>query len=77
MLAILERVLGADHYDVVGVLDRLASIAECRGDRDGAAELLTRSLTIRRRLLGAEHEEVQRTAAALARARRECEDRPG
>ena len=77
MLAILERVLGADHYDVVGVLDRLASIAERRGDRDGAAELLTRSLTIRRRLLGAEHEEVQRTAAALARAQRECEDRPG
>jgi len=77
VLAILERVLGADHYDVVGVLDRLASIAERRGDRDGAAELLTRSLTIRRRLLGAEHEEVQRTAAALARAQRECEDRPG
>jgi hypothetical protein len=77
VLAILERVLGAEHYDVAPVLDRLASIADRRGDRAGAAELLTRSLTIRRRVLGAEHAEVQRTAAALARARRECEDRPG
>jgi len=77
VLAILERVLGPEHYDVVGVLDRLASIAERRGDRAGAADLLTRSLTIRRKLLGAEHAEVRRTAAALARARRGCEDRPG
>jgi hypothetical protein len=76
VLAILERVLGPEHYDVVGVLDRLASIADRRGDPAGAADLLTRSLTIRRKLLGAEHAEVQRTAAALARARRECEDRP-
>jgi hypothetical protein len=77
VLATLERVLGPEHYDVVSVLDRLASIADRRGDGPAAAELLARSLTIRRRLLGAEHAEVWRTAAALARARRECEDRPG
>lgn len=77
VLATLERILGPDHYDVVGVLDRLASIADRGGDRAGAAELLTRSLMIRRRVLGAEHAEVQRTAAALAWTRRECEDRDG
>src|SRR5215813_7021011 len=64
VLATLERVLGPEHYDVVGVLDRLAAIAGRRGDEEGAAELLTRSLTIRRRLLGAEHTEVRSTAAA-------------
>jgi hypothetical protein len=77
VLATLERVLGPEHYDVVSVLDRLASIANRRGDGVAAADLLTRSLTIRRRVLGAEHAEVQHTAAALARARRECEDRRG
>jgi hypothetical protein len=77
VLATLDRVLGPEHYDVVGVLDRLASIANRRGDPTGAAELLTRSLTIRRRVLGAGHAEVHRTAAALARTRRECEDRDG
>ncbi len=28
VLATLERVLGPEHYDLVGVLDRLAAIAE-------------------------------------------------
>src|SRR5262249_31571246 len=55
VLATLERVLGAEHYDVAGVLDRLAAIASRCGDSAGAAELLTRSLTIRRSVLGAEH----------------------
>lgn len=71
VLATVERVLGPEHYDVVEILDRLASIAARRGDRAGAAELLTRSLTIKRKLLGAEHAEVGRTAAALARTWRE------
>jgi hypothetical protein len=62
---------------VVGVLDRLASIASRCGDRAGAAELLARSLTIRRRVLGDEHADIQRTAAALARTQQECEDRAG
>src|SRR4051794_30563716 len=77
VLATLERVLGPEHYDVVGVLDRLASIAGRCGDRADAAELLARSLTIRRRVLGDEHADVQRTAAVLARTRQECEDRSG
>jgi Tetratricopeptide repeat len=70
VLETLERVLGPEHYDLVGVLDRLASIADRCGDPAGAAELFTRSLTIRRRVLGTEHAEVKRTAAALARTRR-------
>jgi hypothetical protein len=75
VLASLERVLGADHYDVAPVLDRLAAIATRRGDRAGAAALLTRALTIRRLVLGAEHADVRRTAAALALTRPACEDR--
>src|SRR4051812_26573328 len=38
VLATLESVLGPEHYDVVGVLDRLASIAARCGDRAGAAD---------------------------------------
>ena len=38
VLATLESVLGPEHYNVVGVLDELASIAERCGDRAGAAE---------------------------------------
>jgi hypothetical protein len=75
VLGTLERILGPQHYDLVGVLDRLASIADRCGDPAQAAEVLTRALTIRRHVLGAEHADVQRTAAALARTRRECEDR--
>ncbi|WP_028066983.1 tetratricopeptide repeat protein [Solirubrobacter soli] len=77
VLATLERVLGPEHYDVVWVLDRLASIASRGGDTSGAAELLARALTIRRRVLGAEHAEVRRTATTLARTLRGCEDRRG
>jgi hypothetical protein len=76
-LATLESVLGPEHYDVVGVLDRLASITGRCGDRAAAGDLLTRALTIRRRVLGDEHADVQRIAAALARTRQECEDRSG
>ena len=75
VLATLERVLGPEHYVVVAVLDRLASIADRCGDRAGAAELVARSLKIRRRVLGDGHAAVQRTAAVLARTRQDCEDR--
>src|SRR3954452_533231 len=55
VLATLERVLGAEHYDVVGVLEWLASIAARCGDRADADALLVRALTIRRSVLGDEH----------------------
>ena len=71
------NLLGPEHYDVVGVLDHLASIAGRCGDRAGAADLLARALTIRRRVLGDEHPDVRGTAAALARTRQDCEDRSG
>jgi hypothetical protein len=77
VLATLESVLGCEHYDLLGVLDRLASIAGRCDDPRGAADLLTRALTIRRKVLGDEHPDVQRTAAALARTRQGCEDRRG
>jgi tetratricopeptide repeat protein len=75
VLATLERVLGAEHYDVAPILERLAAIADRCGDHAGAVELLGRSLTIRRRVLGDGYVAVQRTAAVLARALRDCEDR--
>src|SRR4051794_18895198 len=77
VLATLERVLGAEHYDVVGVLEWLASIAARCGDRADADALLVRALTIRRSVLGDEHVDILRTAAALARTQQECEDRAG
>jgi hypothetical protein len=77
VLTALESVLGPEHYDVVGILDRLASIAGRYGDPAGAADLLTRALTIRRRVLGDGHPDVRRTAAGLARTRQQCEDRSG
>ena len=53
----------------------LAAIADRCGEHAGAVELLGRSLTIRRRVLGDGYVAVQRTAAVLARALRDCEDR--
>jgi hypothetical protein len=74
-LAGVERVLGPEHYDVVPILDRLATLADRGGDPATAADLLARSLAIRRSVLGGEHADVRRTAEMLARVRRDCEDR--
>jgi hypothetical protein len=54
-LSVYERVLGADHYEVAGVLQNLAGVAERAGEPDQAAALRARALRIRRRVLGHTH----------------------
>lgn len=69
VVAVLERVLGPDHYELSLVLDRLAELAERRRDRGLAITLRERSLKIKTRVLGSEHNDVAATARALARLR--------
>jgi tetratricopeptide (TPR) repeat protein len=54
-LSVYERVLGADHYEVAGVLQNLAAVAERAGEPEQAAALRVRALRIRRRVLGHTH----------------------
>ena len=54
-LAIYERVLGADHYEVAGVLEDLAGVTERVGESEQADALRARALRIRRRVLGHTH----------------------
>lgn len=63
----LERVLGPEHYEVALALDRLAALAERLRDVPLAVSLHRRSLTIKARVLGSDHDDVARTARALAR----------
>jgi hypothetical protein len=51
-LAVYERVLGPDHYELAGVLDTLAGAAERAGEPGEAAALRARAGRIRRRVLG-------------------------
>jgi hypothetical protein len=54
-LSMYERVLGADHYEVAGVLENLAGVAERVGEPEQAAALRARAVRIRRRVLGHTH----------------------
>jgi tetratricopeptide (TPR) repeat protein len=54
-LSVYERVLGADHYEVAGVLQSLAGVAERAGEPEQAAALRARAQRIRRRVLGHTH----------------------
>jgi hypothetical protein len=54
-LAVYERVLGPDHYEVAGVLDSLAGSVERAGEPEEAAALRARAARIRRRVLGHTH----------------------
>jgi tetratricopeptide repeat protein len=47
-----ERVLGSDHYEVAGVLENLADVAERAGEPEQAAALRARAQHIRRTVLG-------------------------
>jgi tetratricopeptide (TPR) repeat protein len=51
-LSVYERVLGADHYEVAGVLQNLAGVVERAGEPEQAAALRARALRIRRTVLG-------------------------
>ena len=54
-LSVYERVLGADHYEVAGVLENLAGAAERAGEPEQAAAAGARALRIRRAVLGHTH----------------------
>ena len=54
-LVVYERVLGAEHYEVAGVLEHLAGAAERAGEREQAAAAGARALHIRRAVLGHTH----------------------
>ena len=54
-LSVYVRVLGADHYELAGVLENLAGVAERAGEPGQAAALRARALRIRRRVLGHTH----------------------
>ena len=54
-LSVYERVLGTDHYEVAGVLQNLAGVAERAGEPEQAAALRARALRIRRTVLGHTH----------------------
>jgi len=54
-LSVYERVLGPDHYEVAGVLQSLAGVAERTGETEQAAMLRARAVRIRRRVLGHTH----------------------
>jgi tetratricopeptide (TPR) repeat protein len=55
VLSVYERVLGPDHYEVAGVLQRLAGVTERAGEPEQAAALRARALRIRRKVLGHTH----------------------
>ena len=54
-LSVYECVLGADHYEVAGVLQNLAGVSERAGEAEQAAALRARGRRIRRRVLGHTH----------------------
>jgi Tfp pilus assembly protein PilF len=54
-LSVYEGVLGPDHYEVAGVVQNLAGVAERAGEPEQAAALRARALRIRRRALGHTH----------------------
>ena len=55
-LSIYERVLGPEHYEVAGVLQTLAELADRTGEPGQAAALRARASRIRRRVLGHTHQ---------------------
>ena len=54
-LAVYERVLGPQHYEVAGVLLELAGVAEHAGEVERAEALRARARQIRRRVVGHTH----------------------
>ena len=50
-----ERVLGPEHYEVAGVLERLADVLERAGDPGQPVALRARAQHIRRKVLGHTH----------------------
>ena len=51
-LSLYERALGADHYEIAGVLEALAGAATRAGQREQASAATARARSIRRAVLG-------------------------
>ena len=54
-LAVYERVLGVEHYEVASVLLDLAGVADHAGELERASALRARAQRIRRRVIGHTH----------------------
>ena len=68
VLAVLEGVLGRDHYEVADALDRLAAVLQRSGEHAQAVALQRRAVVIKRRILGSDHAEVAETLCNLGGA---------
>jgi len=64
-IAIYERDLGADHYEVAATLHNLSVVELSEGNPERAMELCRRSLQIKKDLLGMEHPDSALTAMNL------------
>ncbi|MCK5521695.1 MAG: tetratricopeptide repeat protein, partial [Thiomargarita sp.] len=65
-LAIIEKVLGAEHPDTATSLNNLALLLSNKGDYDSAEPLYRRALAIREKVLGAEHPDTAQSLNNLA-----------
>jgi tetratricopeptide (TPR) repeat protein len=66
VLAVFERALGPDDYEVAVTANNLAAIHQRRGEYDQAEQLYVRSITIKERVLGPDHPELATTLNNLA-----------
>ena len=69
-LAVFERALGDDHYEVAVTLGNLAALDAQRGDQALAERRLRRALAIKERSLGQDHLELAATLGTLGVIRR-------
>jgi hypothetical protein len=63
-----ERRLGPDHPATLIAMANLGRVLDAAGDHAGAETWLRRALAGQQRMLPADHPEIGRTAAALAKA---------
>jgi Tfp pilus assembly protein PilF len=75
-LAFYESRLGPDHFEVAATLNNLGMVRAMQGDAVEAANLLERSLTIKRKLFGADHPEVRLTDANLKEVKQTADGGP-
>ena len=65
-LAIFERILGPEHYEIAINLNNLAALYQARGETSEAEALYRRALAIKEKLLGPAHPDVAMTLNNLA-----------
>ena len=65
-LAIDEKAVGPDHYDVAAILNNLAALLQEQGDLAGARPLFERALAISEKALGPDHRNVATSLNNLA-----------